>query len=253
MTIKRNIITILAGLVVTMALGIAIIVAAQVVSCPVHAEEAPPVTEDDDLELNADPPWDMEARAAVIRAEEAAKLQARVEASRTAPEPPDPLLDALTAGVIKLQPYLYGEGSPEARRLAALIRRQAEAHQVSPWLALAVARRESSLHPRVGRGHQVGTLGEVGYFQVIPGGAAERTCGRGCDQAEPECNARTAMCWLAHSRTECGTDPWVYVGAYGRRRCPRNAAEARRWPEVRRARGFLCEAMGASCVTTWPE
>lgn len=251
------------SIVAIMALAITIIIVVQVVDCPAGAEEGrtrPAPAPAKAVELD---PWSdesMESRAAVIRQEEAAKLQERVKAVRRAREEGpqveptgDPVLDSMTAAVIKLQPYIYGGAEEEARSLASVIHDAAMDNGVDPWVALAVARRESSLHPRVGLGQVTGSLGELGYFQVFPGGAAERMCGQGCDQADPGCNARTATCWMAHVREQCGDDPWSYVGAYGRRRCPRNTAEARRWPEVRRAREFLCEAMGASCDTTWPE
>jgi hypothetical protein len=176
-------------------MAITVIIAVQVMDCPAGAEDGRP--------RPAQPP---------------AVVQVTEEGPPVEPTG-DPVLDAMTAAVIKLQPYIYGGAEEEARSLASVIHGAATVNGVDPLVALAVARRESSLNLWVGLGRVTGITGALGYFQVIPRWAAERTCGCGCDQADPECNA----------------------------------AVARRCPEVRLARAFLCEAMGASCDATWSE
>lgn len=166
------------------------------------------------------------------------------------PELEDVELDQLTAAVVRLQPRRFAVGDPRARQIASLVRDAAVRFGQDPYVALAIARRESDFDPRVGSGEIVGGLGERGYFQIFPNGAAEKLCG-GCDQTEPICNAHTAMCWLSLRQEECGTDPWVYVGAYGRKKCPRKW-QARGWREVRRARIFYCLAKGSGCEDHWP-
>lgn len=167
-------------------------------------------------------------------------------------EPEDVELDQLTEAMVRLQPGRFEAGDPEAKRIAGIVRDAALRFGQDPYVALAIARRESSFDPRVEDGRIVGSLGERGFFQVYPNGAAEKTCG-GCDQTDPTCNAHTAMCWLSLRRQECGESPWVYVGAYGRKKCPKRW-EARGWREVRRARMFFCLALGPDqdCGEAWP-
>ena len=103
------------------------------------------------------------------------------------------------------------------------------------------------------RGRWVGPDGEKGFFQIMPNGAIERQCGHGCDQFDSDCNAETAMCWFSKAQELCGEDPWLYVGGYGRSRCPGSVEEAQSWREVRRARAFLCDAVGDDeCERRWP-
>lgn len=187
-----------------------------------------------------------------VQVEEAAVLSFMAEEPEPDqdPAPVDVELDKLAEAVVRLQPRRFSPGDPAARQIAGMVRDAARRFGQDPYVALAIARRESSFDPRVGNGEIVGGLGERGFFQIYPDGAAEKLCG-GCDQAEPVCNAHTAMCWLSLRREECGESPWVYVGAYGRRKCPKRW-EARGWREVRRARMFFCLAMGQGCEDYWP-
>lgn len=123
-------------------------------------------------------------------------------------------------------------------------------------IALAVARRESSLLPSVGRCEILGSRGEQGYFQVMPGGVVEREhAPADCDDmTNPLCNARTALRAMASVRDRCeGSSPWVWVGVYGRGHhgCP-SEAEVREWAEVARSRTFYCQ-IARDCSRTWPE
>jgi len=123
---------------------------------------------------------------------------------------------------------------------------------INPLLALAIARRESSLLPLIGLGKRDGARGERGYFQVLPRGPAEKFAPPGCSQHDPECNATTALRYLKHVRTVCGhpDDPWVWIGAYGTSRCP-SPTEARTWIGLKVARRFLCD-VDKNCDVTWP-
>jgi hypothetical protein len=160
-----------------------------------------------------------------------------------------------------LQPWFYNANTIEGqeRRSAHLVDLtravciSSRAFDIDPLLSLAVARRESSLLPRVGRGEQNGARGERGYFQVMPDGAAERFRPTECSQHEPKCNAMTAMGFMADLRDNVcqSADPWVWLGAYGRGRCP-SPDEARTWSELHLARRFLCEVT-EDCASIWPE
>jgi hypothetical protein len=159
--------------------------------------------------------------------------------------------EEVRAAAHKLQPWYAVRSMPwRAAHLDKLSRAVCAASAetgVSPLLAIAVARRESSLLPRVGLGKKVGSRGEQGYFQVLPGSPAARL--GACDQTEPACNALSALRYMRALQTRCGEDPWVWVGAYGAGHCP-TPLEARRWGVVRVARRFYCEV--ADCDTGWP-
>jgi len=160
-----------------------------------------------------------------------------------------------------LQPWFYQANTVEGqgRRAALLVDLtravciSSAAFDIDPLLALSVARRESSLLPRVGLGQQNGLRGERGYFQVMPDGAAERYRPNVCSQHEPKCNAMTALGFMAELRDNVcqSDDPWIWLGAYGRGRCP-DAQEARAWDELRLARRFLCD-ITEDCNDIWPE
>jgi hypothetical protein len=162
----------------------------------------------------------------------------------------------------KAQPWFHG-----TRDAVAMTRRtqhlrdftlatcaETAANNVPPLLAVAIAFRESSIMPHVGLGKKNGERGEQGYYQVMPGGEAERYVSRDCPQSNPACNAKSAMAYLAHKRETCenGESPWVYVGAYGRGRCPDSIEDAKTWPEVQRARRIFCQ-LDEGCAATWPE
>jgi len=166
---------------------------------------------------------------------------------RSLPAPrPTPVLDAVKT----LQPWYARPGNErDARRVAGIIRVAAERHAIDPRLAVAIAMRESSL--RAGRVR--GALGEQGMFQVMPNGYARRACPRDCALDQPHCNADVALCYLAHVRELCGSDdPWVWIGAYGMRRCP-TGREARAMTSTRRARAYLVAVAGAEQADEiWP-
>ena len=155
--------------------------------------------------------------------------------------------DLITAGVVALQPW-YEARPRDAARIARIIDEAATSNGIDPWLAVAIARRESSLLQG-----QVGSLGEQGMFQVMPRSAALRVCRRGCSIDQPRCNAEVAMCFLAHVREICGSDDtWVWVGAYGMSRCP-TPREARSMVSTRRARAFLVDLVGEErAAESWP-
>ena len=155
-------------------------------------------------------------------------------------------LEELTNGIIQIQPW-YSSRPRDAVRLARIISNASDEHNIDPWISIAIARRESSLLNGL-----VGSLGEVGMFQVMPFGAAKSRCSNGCDLTQPRCSAHTAACWLNHCREHCGDDTWVWVAAYGTSKCPSPSA-ARNQLQARRARSFLVELIGEEEANErWP-
>jgi hypothetical protein len=165
----------------------------------------------------------------------------------------------------KLQPWWYRGNNVVARsRRAKLLSDftaatcvETTARAFPSLIAVALAFRESSIMPHVGRGKKLGALGERGYWQVMPGGKAESFVPRDCSQHVVECNAKSAMSYMAWLRDDyCadknGQSPWIYVGAYGRGHCPRSLEEARTWDEVKIARRIYC-SIEPNCNETWPE
>lgn len=159
----------------------------------------------------------------------------------------------------KLQPWYYSSNDPvvvsrRSEQLTDLTNAICDASRetnIDPILAVAIAFRESSLHPAVGGGAKNGLRGERGYFQVMPGGPAERFSPGGCSQHEPDCNAKTALRFMSFLEDQCGLDTWKWVGAYGRGvGCP-TKEEAREWREVKIARNILCKI--GDCDSIWPE
>lgn len=137
------------------------------------------------------------------------------------------------------------------KTLTAAICKASNETGINPLIALAVARRESSLLPMVGLGEKNGARGERGYFQILPRGPAEQFAPDHCDQYDPLCNAMTAMRYMVHVQTVCNThDPWVWIGAYGTSKCP-SSRDAREWMGLKAARHFLCE-VDDNCDETWP-
>lgn len=186
--------------------------------------------------------WDMEARVEQARLAEAELTKRSVAEPRSDTEEEDSLVEA----IIKLQPS-YADRRHRARRLAEIIREPAAEYGINPFIALAIAMKESSLLP-----NRMGALGEEGYWQVMPRGYARRVCSGGCEPSSPRCNARTAICYMDHVRSLCGDSPWVWVNAYGMRRCPREA-ETRAMRPSRRARGFLVATVGEEeADQIWP-
>ena len=123
----------------------------------------------------------------------------------------------LVAAVRQLQPAL---GAESVAGYAATIREAGARTDLDPLLLLAVAYRESSLHPDVARCRRTGARGEQGVMQVMPGGYALRWAPDGCDQCEPVCSIHTGARFLAALREHCGGSTWRWVAAYGHRRCP---------------------------------
>jgi hypothetical protein len=117
-----------------------------------------------------------------------------------------------------------------------------------------MAYRESSLLPSVGSGRRRGARGEVGYFQIMPGGYAQQVCGSGRNMANARANADTAMCYLAHLQGVCrSNDPSIFVAAYGMRSCPTTAEQGMRVRTTRVARELLCRMGGQTrCDAIWP-
>jgi membrane-bound lytic murein transglycosylase MltF len=74
----------------------------------------------------------------------------------------------LVAAVRQLQPAL---GAESVAGYAATIREAGARTDLDPLLLLAVAYRESSLHPDVARCRRTGARGEQGVMQVMPGSA----------------------------------------------------------------------------------
>lgn len=159
-----------------------------------------------------------------------------------------------------LQPWFKqaktpSEISSRTRHLGVLVTsicEAAETYYIDPELALAIAFRESSLRPSVGNGKIIGSRGERGYFQILPGSPAESFRPGECSQHNPRCNAMSALGYMQHLKTTCiSQDPWVWVGAYGRSRCP-TGAEAREFAETKIARRYFC-SIDLECGDIWPE
>jgi hypothetical protein len=216
-----------------------------------QAEEgSPPVVRPRDAEREFD------FQAAVERARAHEALVAKRRAGAT-PSPELLLERRMVEGIVKAQPW-YRTRRRVAARLARIIVDAAMDHEQHPLIALAIAYKESSLSPGVGRLRVTGELGEEGYFQIMPRGYARQLCGKGRSMGNARANADTAMCYLAHVRATCETDdPWVYVLAYSmnlhRHGCP-SASLGHRLRPSRRARAALCNMFGEEeCREVWPE
>jgi len=200
--------------------------------------------------------WDMEAAVTQARAEEAALLQDRVGDRLPASDPHLGLEARMVKAIIQEQPW-YTKRPRRARRLARIIMDAAHEYEQNPWIALAMAYKESSLSPGVGRLKVTGELGEEGYFQIMPRSYPLRACGEGRSMGNARANADTAMCYLSLVQQTCdSTDPWVYVNAYGmntaRHGCP-TPERGHDMRPARRAREILCRMVGdEECGTIWP-
>ena len=194
--------------------------------------------------------FDFEAAVERARAEERARMGPRVAVTAVTADANE---TQMVEAVIHYVPRFRARQT-KARRLVSIIYDAAMTHRIDPWIALAVAYRESSLLPSVGSGGRRGARGELGYFQIMPGGSAMRVCGAGRPMTSPAANADTAMCYLAHVRQLCESDdPSIYVAAYSMRNCPTTPAKALRIPATRRARELLCEMAGDErCERIWP-
>jgi hypothetical protein len=167
----------------------------------------------------------------------------------------------LRSAVVTLQPWFVSAKSQDdadrreahLSELVSAVTEASKEYGVDPYLAISIARRESSLFPRVGRGIVLGKNGDTGYFQILPRGEAVHVCGVCDDLKLPQCNARVALCYMTHLKKRCGSDPWVWMAAYRYGRCP-DRDEARDMPEIRLTRRFLGEIVGAArCQALWPE
>lgn len=233
------------------ALGAAMVLVVVLTTVCASTQERPEVdagvTVESQVHVTAADEWDMEAAVERARAEEAERLTVA-----PSPDPHIELENRMAEAITELQPW-YRSRPNRARRLASIIHDAAVDHEQNPWIALAMAYKESSFQPGVGELHVTGDLGEEGYFQVMPGGYAMRTCGRGRSMGNARANADTAMCYLGVVQSECDTDdPWQYVSAYGMRRCPR-PGEGRSLRPSKRARSILCRMVGEEeCSSIWP-
>jgi hypothetical protein len=140
--------------------------------------------------------------------------------------------DDLTGATLRYQPRAT---EAEARAIASAILSASEEYGVPALLLWRIGARESAWLPSVGSGERRGARGELGYWQVLPAGAALFECGEGREPTTPSGGASIAACWLAHLLRVCGSPSWaVAVAAYGRGRCPASEAEALSWREVGR-------------------
>ena len=147
----------------------------------------------------------------------------------------------LAVAVSRLQPRLRDEA---ARDWAEAIHRAARPHGLDPVLIAALVMRESSYDPDVAEGRRLGSRGEVGVLQVMPGGAALRFAPTRCRQTEAWCSLATGCGYLAYQRDHgCPGSTWRWVAAYGRSRCP-SEAEAREDVATIRARRLYLKAGG---------
>lgn len=156
----------------------------------------------------------------------------------------EPAVSTATA-VSRLQPRLDADA---ARQWAEAIEHAARPHRLDPILIAALVMRESSYDPDVAEGRRVGSRGEVGVMQVMPGGAALLFAPPRCSQAEAWCSLATGCGYLAYQRDHaCPGSTWRWVAAYGRSRCP-SEAEAREDTATRRARDLFRRAGGRGWV-----
>lgn len=131
----------------------------------------------------------------------------------------------VAAAVRRLQPAADEERAGELAGVFVAAGREAD---LDPLLLVAIAMRESSLHPAVEARTRLGSRGEVGLMQVHPRGPAMRLRPADCDEDldGAGCQVRTGARFLAFVREHCPGSTWRWVAAYGRSRCP-SEAEAR--------------------------
>lgn len=158
----------------------------------------------------------------------------------------------MTAAILKTNRW-YHRRPYEALLVARTIHKAAIDHDQEPWIALAIARRESAFSHKVRKLLVKGSRGEEGFFQIMPKSVPSRACAKGRNMGNMEHNADAAMCWLAEVRRICNSDdPWVYVPAYGVGFCP-SEQEGRYMESALKARRFLCEMVGVDkCNLIWP-
>lgn len=180
----------------------------------------------------------------------------------------DTPVSKISEAIKTLQPYYFKEPLTKRKSkflydLSKAIRDSTKEFNIDPMIAVSIARRESSLLPSVGLGMKqtkfpergpvwVGPNDEKGYFQILPDSAVERVCNFNCNQFNPYCNSKTAMCWLNHSREICGSNPWQFVAGYGLPKCV-STEHAKRLYHVRRARNYFVEILGNRAESRWSE
>ena len=112
---------------------------------------------------------------------------------------------------------------PRLQAFARYFDQAASTHRVDPWLLVAIAVRESGLHP-----HAEGSIGERGLIQLHPRGVGRRVPFVRNDQYFRQCRVRSDACQLevllegaAHLRgwiNRCGSEASA-LGGYNRGRC----------------------------------
>jgi hypothetical protein len=144
--------------------------------------------------------------------------------------------------VRRLQP---AASEDRAAELAGVFVAAGRETNVEPLLLLAIAMRESSLHPAVEARTRRGSRGEVGLMQVHPSGPAIRLRPADCDEDldGARCQVRTGARFLAFVRDHCPGSTWRWVAAYGRSRCP-SETEARADRNAAIAAGYYSRAGG---------
>jgi len=227
---------------VVTALGIAAGVVWSLCAGPALAETLGPVREVAPPQIEE---WDFDE--AVERARAAEKREPREVVDQV-----QVTLDEMVKAIIQEQPW-YRTRPQRAKRLAGIIFEAATEHGQDTWIALAIAYKESSLSPGVGRAKVTGELGEEGYFQIMPRSYPRKQCAKGRLMGNARANADTAMCWLAFVRAKCETDdPSQYVPAYSMKTCPEPGRGHRLRPS-KRARAVLCRMVGEDrCEAIWP-
>ncbi len=133
---------------------------------------------------------------------------------------------AVAAAIRTLQPAA-DEG--RAARLAEFFVAAGEESVIDPRLLVALAMRESSLHPAVEALTRRGAANELGLMQIHPRNRrALEMRPEGCDAelSTARCQITTGARWLAFSREMCPGSTWRWLVFYGSGRC-RPEAEAR--------------------------
>lgn len=96
----------------------------------------------------------------------------------------------------------------------------AQENNLDPKLLVAMTMRESSFRLDVESGEVVGSLGEIGLLQNHGVSVAYRPVGCSLNLETPFCQIHTGARYLRYIKSRCGSSTWVYVAAYGMRRCP---------------------------------
>jgi hypothetical protein len=148
-------------------------------------------------------------------------------------------------GIRRLQPAASEE---RAQALAEVFVAAGAEANLDPLLLVAIAMRESSLHPAVEQLAKRGSVGELGLMQINPAGPALRMRPQDCPETleGAACQVRTGARFLAFTMAHCPGSWSRGVSAYGRSSCPsdeeatadRNVVRARRYYEQAGGRGW---------------